>query len=141
MAKIEKVKADDRLIEIIKADEKLDDAQRFEYITLAQSFIEDFKGNMMLTSIELDAKYSFGIDVWQEFLSHPPIKKYINSFVNEMIAKNTDTALATGVGVRDAIGVKRAMSEATQESRNENFVVFRLPDKNEDEYQLSGEIS
>lgn len=137
---MKKVKTEDRLVELVRSDSKLEDAIRFEYITLAQSFVEDFRGNLMLTSIDLNEKYPFGIDVWQEFLSHPPVKKYTSSFVNEIITRNTETALATGVGVRDAIGVKKAMNDAGNESKNENFIVFRLPDK-EDSYELSGEVA
>lgn len=133
-------KTEDKLVELVRRDEKLDDAMRFEYITLAQAFVEDFRANLMLTSIDLNEKYPFGIDVWQEFLNHPPVKKYVSSFVNEIISRNTDTALATGVGVRDAIGVKKAMNDSGNEAKNENFIIFRLPEK-DDEYQLTGEIT
>jgi len=139
LAKTE-LKREDKLVELIRTDSKLQVDQRFEYIILAQNFAEDFRNNMMLSSIDLDAKYKFGMDVWQEFLSYPAVSKYITSFRNELINRNTDMALATGEGVRDAIGVKKAMKEEGGEVKNSNFVVFRLPDK-EDEYQLTGQVT
>lgn len=137
---VKKLKQEDKLVEIVKNDEKLDPSTRFEYITLAKAFVEDFKSNLMLTSIDLNDKYPFGIDVWQEFLGHPPIKKYNEAFVNEIISRNTDAALASGEGVRDAVAVKKALNDVGKEAKNENFIVFRLPDK-ENEYQLTGEIT
>lgn len=130
---------EDKLVEIVKADEKLTPSLRFEYITLAKSFVEDFRANLMLTSIDLNDKYPFGIDVWQEFLAYPAIKKYNEAFVDEIISRNTDAALASGEGVRDAVAVKKALNDKGREAVNANFIVFRLPDK-EDDYNLSGEI-
>ena len=134
------VKQEDKLVEIVKNDVKLEHSVRFEYITLAKSFVEDFKNNLMLTSIDLNDKYPFGIDVWKEFLNYPAVKKYNEAFVDEIISRNTDASLISGEGIRDAVAVKKVLSDKGKEAKNENFIVFRLPDK-EQEYELNGDIT
>ena len=133
---------EEKLIEIIKSDMKLTFEVRLEFINLANSFLEDFKDNLGLTSIELNEKYGFGLDAWQVFLNHPPISKYIKSFVNELANKRAHEALATGKGTRDAIGVIKELERYSETLSNDRFVVFRLPDKNkeEDTYEYSGEV-
>lgn len=135
-----KVNAEEqRLIQIIKQDPKIGPDIRMEYITLAKEFLTDFKANLMLTSIELDDKYGFGIDVWKDFLLQPSIRKYNEGFLSEMVGRQVDQALAKGEGTRDAIGVKRELDRQSGATSNEMFVVFRLPDK-EQVYDPSGEL-
>ena len=139
----EKRRQEDKLVELVRQDTTLEMDNRFEFITLAQTYVDDFKENLTKSSIELHDKYrelDAGIDTWQEFLAHPPVKKYINGFVNEMINSSARSSLAKGEGVRDAISVKKAMEGEGTQGKNENFIVFRLPDK-ENEYQLTGEIA
>lgn len=133
-------KIENRLIDIIKTDTKLDMDVRTEYLTLARSFIADFNHNMLLSSLELDDKYSFGIDAWSSFLNHPSIKKYVDGFVNELIARSADKSLVTGEKVRDSIGVKAHMEKVADRGTNFNFVVFRLPEKKEEIYEYDGDI-
>ncbi len=127
-----------RLIQLIKQDAKIGPDIRMEYLTLAKEFLTDFKANIMLTSIELDEKYGFGIDVWKDFLLQPTIRKYNESFLSEMVGRTVDQALAKGEGTRDAIGVKRELDRQSGAMTNEMFVVFRLPDK--EKYDPTGEL-
>lgn len=131
-------KEDQRLIQVIKQDPKIGPDIRLEYLTLAKDFLTDFKANLMLTSIELDEKYGFGIDVWKDFLNQPSIRKYNESFLSEMVGRTVDQALAKGEGTRDAIGVKRELDRQSGATTNEMFVVFRMPEK--EKYDPSGEL-
>lgn len=124
-----KKKKDDGLLKLIQQDQSLEDELKMEFMTLANSYTDDFRANLFRTSIELDDLYPFGIHTWSTFLNHPPIKKFIQGFVNELISKSADTALAGGDGVRDAINVRREIDKQTEDYSGENFVVFRLPDK------------
>lgn len=136
---VKKTVKDDRLIQIIKDDSKLAEDIRIEFLVLARSYLTEFKDNLSQTSLELDAKYGFGADTWRDFLQYPSIKKYIDGFMNELIAKNVDQALISGNGTRDAIGVKREMARTSDDHTNEMFVIFRMPDK-EEIYETTGEI-
>jgi len=136
------MKKDEKLITIIKNDPKIEPEVMHEYLTLAQYFNEDFKNNILLTSIELDEKYGLGVDTWQGFLKHPPIKKYISSFVNEIVGQKAQESLATGRGTRDAVGVLKELERYSDVQSNDRFVVFRLPDKVKDEvYEFNGKIT
>jgi hypothetical protein len=136
-----KKQVDDRLMSLIKDDTKLTHEVKMEYITLSRYFVSEFKSNIMLTSIELDEKYGFGIDVWKDFLANPVVKRYVDTFVKEIISKNTDNALSTGVGVRDAIGVKKELDRYSDANTNENFVVFMMPQKEEEVYVYDSEVA
>lgn len=135
---IEPTIKENKMVELIKNDPKLDVDTKREYKTLAEFFVLDFGNNLNKTSIELDDLTQYGIDTWKEFLVYPPIRKYIESFIHEKINKNVDQALASGQGSRDAIGVKKAMDTMNNATNNEYFVVFRLPDK--EDYEPSGEF-
>lgn len=136
------MKKDDKLITIIKNDSKIEPELMYEYLTLANRFSEDFKSNILLTSIELDEKYGLGVDTWQGFLKHPPIKKYIGSFVNEIVGKKANEALASGKGTRDAVGVIKELERYSDMHSNDKFIVFRLPDKIKDEvYDFTGKLT
>lgn len=137
---MEKVKKENKMLTIIQEDPKLDALAKMEYLTLARHYIEDFKENIKKTSIELDEVTDYGIDTWKEFLNYAPIRKYIDSFVHEQINKNVDQSLASGQGARDAIGIKKAMDTMNNATNNEFFVIFRLPDKDDDSYELSGQL-
>lgn len=127
------------LVEVIREDTKLDQETKMEYLTLAQSFAESFKENITKTSIELDESYPFGMDLWQKFINYAPVKRYIESFRNELISQSVNTAMITGQRSKDAIVVKKEMERENASNTFENFVVFRLPDKEKD-YEFSGDI-
>lgn len=136
MAKSDKLKIHG-LVQTVMVDQGLTETKRMEFISLAESFAEDFKDNMYLTSIELNDRYPFGMDLWQKFLKHPSVNKYIDSYKNEQIRKNIDVALKDGD--KNAIQIKKELERDSGKTTFENFVVFRLPDKEED-YDFSTEI-
>lgn len=128
------VTKDDKLVSMIRDDTKLSNEVRIEYISLANTFTEEFSKNITLTSIELHDKYGYGIDTWNEFLNYPMVRKYVQGFVKEIISKKADASLITGEGTRDAIGVKKAMDKDTSDLESERFIVFLLPKKVEEVY-------
>lgn len=132
-------KKNDRLKTIIHTDPKLSEEMRLEFLTLANKFMEQFSDNLMMTSIELDNLYGFGADTWKDFKMYPPIKKYLDGFVKEMINNNADASLMSGEGARDAISIKKQMASESGDSTYENFVVFRMPEK-EERYVPTGDI-
>jgi hypothetical protein len=79
------------------------------------------------------------MDTWQAFLRYPPITKYINSYRNELITKGVNEAMISGNKAKDAISVKKELEKDNADNTFENFVIFRLPDK-EDNYELTGDI-
>lgn len=127
------------LVEVIREDTKLDQDLKMEYLSLAQSFAENFKENIVKTSIELDEVYPFGMDIWQKFLNYAPVKRYIETFRNELISQSVNVSIMTGTRSKDALAVKRELERENSDNTFENFVVFRLPDK-ENEYELTGDI-
>jgi hypothetical protein len=122
------------LSELIRNDVKTPANKKMEYMSLADSFMTDFSKNIMLTSIELDDKYPFGMDVWQEFLSYPIVKKYTEQFRKEIVRKNVEKGMA--IGDKDALQIKRELDKEAGATGYENFVVFMLPPKS-NEYDLS----
>lgn len=125
---------DGALAELIKQDTKTPPSKKMEYMSLADSFMQDFSKNIMLTSIELDEKYQFGMDVWQEFLSYPIVKKYTEQFRKEIVRKNVEKGMA--IGDKDALQIKRELDKEAGATGYENFIVFMLPPKS-NEYDLS----
>lgn len=130
---------ENKMVTMITEDKKLPDPVKMEYIILANDFMEDFKENMLMTSIELNDRYPYGMDTWQSFLRYPAVSKYIESFRVEIAEKQANEMINTGVRAKDAIAVKQNIANNAGTGNNQNFIVFRLPDK-ENEYELSGEI-
>lgn len=124
--KVEKVK-ESKLLELIKADSKLESEQKMMYLSYANLYLEDFAINIGLTSIELDEKYPSSIDEWKEFLEYPVVRQYIQSFKDERISKVADAGLMKGE--KDAIGIKKVMQQNGPAINNSNIVLIRVPEK------------
>ena len=124
--KAEKVK-ESRLLELIRADSKLESEQKMMYLSYANLYLEDFAINIGLTSIELDEKYPASIDEWKEFLEYPVVRQYIQSFKDERISKVADAGLMKGE--KDAIGIKKVMQQNGPAINNSNIVLIRVPEK------------
>lgn len=124
--KAEKVK-ESKLLELIKADSKLESEQKMMYLSYANLYLEDFAINIGLTSIELDEKYPSSIDEWKEFLEYPVVRQYIQSFKDERISKVADAGLMKGE--KDAIGIKKVMQQNGPAINNSNIVLIRVPEK------------
>lgn len=128
------------LLELIRDDVKLTPDIKMEYITLAQSYSDNFRENLNKTSMELDESFSYGIDTWKQFLNYPPVKSYIEAFRRELISQSVNEAMITGNKAKDAISIKKEIERENASNTFENFVVFRLPDKEEVEYEYSGQF-
>lgn len=124
--KAEKVK-ESKLLELIRADSKLESEQKMMYLSYANLYLEDFAINIGLTSIELDEKYPASIDEWKEFLEYPVVRQYIQSFKDERISKVADAGLMKGE--KDAIGIKKVMQQNGPAINNSNIVLIRVPEK------------
>lgn len=124
--KAEKVK-ESKLLELIKADSKLESEQKMMYLSYANLYLEDFAANIGLTSIELNEKHPASIDDWKEFLEYPVVRQYIQSFKDERISKVADAGLMKGE--KDAIGIKKVMQQNGPAINNSNIVLIRVPEK------------
>lgn len=124
--KAEKVK-ESKLLELIKADSKLESEQKMMYLSYANLYLEDFAVNIGLTSIELNEKHPASIDEWKEFLEYPVVRQYIQSFKDERISKVADAGLMKGE--KDAIGIKKVMQQNGPAINNSNIVLIRVPEK------------
>lgn len=124
--KAEKVK-ESKLLELIRADSKLESEQKMMYLSYANLYLEDFAVNIGLTSIELNEKHPASIDEWKEFLEYPVVRQYIQSFKDERISKVADAGLMKGE--KDAIGIKKVMQQNGPAINNSNIVLIRVPEK------------
>ncbi len=120
------------LILAIQGDSKLTKQEKNEFLSLANIYSADFTRNLNKSSMELSDESGLDLDTWKKFLSHPPIKRIIESYVNEKIKKKADSALLDGTGTRDAINVRKAMLEMESNENNMKFILLRIPDKVED---------
>ena len=126
-----------KLVDIVKRDKSLTEEDRMEFMSLAEMFIEDFSENMYKTSIQLNDEHPFGMDVWQRFIMHPSVRKYIDGFKHEEITQRVDAALSKGD--KNAIQIKKELERMGGTSDFHNFVIFRLPEKT-DMYEYSSEL-
>ena len=124
---VELTKKESKLLTFIREDPKLDEELKQEYVGMARLFLEDLKANLGRTSIELDAIYGNGMDIWMEFLNYPVIKKYLQGIKDEQLQVQIDTGLM--LGEKDAISLKKVMDEKGQHNNNANIIMIRLPEK------------
>lgn len=125
-----KEKKEHKLLTIIKNDKNLDSDIRMEYLSLARFFIQDFKGNLSKSSIDLDNEYgTMSPDTWQEFLKHSSIKKYLRGFKDELLEQKTDQLLGDTDKATVAVRVKQMLDKKNSKGDNANIVVMRLPQK------------
>lgn len=123
---------DNKLIESLKKDEKLNEDReyRMHIISMATMFLEDFSDNIYKTSIEMNLKIPyFSVDAWKDFLNYPIVRKYIKSFRDEKIDMVADQGLAEGD--KGAVSIKRAIQANGPQVNNSNIVLIRLPEKKE----------
>lgn len=123
---------DTSIVTAIQNDKKLSQEQKLEFISLANIYSQDFTKNLAKSSTQLSDETGIELDTWRSFLTYPPIKRIIESFITEQIKKKADTALLAGEGTRDAINVRKAMLDAEGGEDNTHFIIIRLPDRKED---------
>ena len=115
------------LIDMIKADTKLDEEQRMSYISLANLYLEKFDEYINKTSIDINKDIPLGVDTWRDFLNYPVVRKYIQSFRDEQIMQVADTGLMKGD--KNAIGIKKVMQDNGPAINNSNLILIRIPEK------------
>jgi hypothetical protein len=118
---------ENKLIQLLKKDEKLDREQRMAYISMANLFLEKFDVYMNMTSIEMNKEIPLGIDTWRDFLNYPVVRQYIQSFRDELITKMADKGLMEGD--KNAVSIKKVMQDKGPIINNSNIVLIRLPEK------------
>ena len=118
---------ENKLIQLLKKDEKLDREQRMAYISMANLFLEKFDVYMNMTSIEMNKEIPLGIDTWRDFLNYPVVRQYIQSFRDEQITKMADKGLMEGD--KNAVSIKKVMQDKGPIINNSNIVLIRLPEK------------
>jgi hypothetical protein len=120
------------LLLIIQEDTKLSPSEKVEFLSLANLYMLNFNDNLRKGSIDLSDETEVDVATWRKFLSYPPIKRFIDSFINEKIRKRADGALLEGHGTRDAINVRKAMIDAESSEDNTRFIIMRLPERRDD---------
>lgn len=122
-------KVDNKLLTLLKNDEKLDKDTKMSYISIANVFLENFSKNLDKTSIELNEEIPIGIDTWRDFLNYPIVRQYIQGFRDEQINSVADKGLREGD--KNAVSIKKVMQEAGPAVNNSHIIMIRLPEKME----------
>lgn len=102
------------------------------FLSLAKMFDEDLRGNLKMTSFELDSKYSTGNHrSWLEFKQYAPVHKYIAQYLDEeqlsMARRAIDDSVITKV--RDAVNIQNQIEDKQVKEQNTNIIVFFMPQK------------
>ena len=126
-AKTPKKEVENRLVELLKKDTKLDREQKMTFVSMANLFLENFAENINKTSLEMNKDIPLGIDIWRDFLNYPVIRQYIQSFRDEQITKMADKGLMQGD--KNAVSIKKVMQDNGPIVNNSNIVLIRLPEK------------
>ena len=111
--------------------EKENEQLKMQFLAMANLFERDFLKNISRDSIELSEKYpEIKPQEWLTFLTYPPIKKFIDSFLNEKAEKQALKALGEGqMKAADALKVKADIDAKKDRVDNSNIVVWFLPQK------------
>ena len=126
-AKTPNKEVENRLVELLKKDTKLDREQKMTFVSMANLFLENFAENINKTSLEMNKDIPLGIDIWRDFLNYPVIRQYIQSFRDEQITKMADKGLMQGD--KNAVSIKKVMQDNGPIVNNSNIVLIRLPEK------------
>lgn len=122
-----------KLQQILSEDKQLiAEPKRFQtYLVLAKAFESDLAANIMLTSFELDDKYStFDPHTWTEFKSFEPVRRYIKAFTDELqYTEATRTIAQSGNRAADALKVASKIDESRDSDKNTDIIVFLIPQR------------
>ena len=112
-------------------NEKVNLSLKMKFLAMATLFEEDFLKNITRDSIELSEKYlDIKPEEWLTFLTYPPIKKFIDGFLNEKAEKQAMKALGEGqMKASDALKIKADIDSKKERVDNSNIVVWFLPQK------------
>ena len=111
--------------------EKENEQIKMQFIAMANLFEQEFLKNISRDSIELSEKYpEIKPEEWLSFLTYPPIKKFIDGFLNEKAEKQALKALGEGqMKPSDALKIKADIDSKKERVDNSNIVVWFLPQK------------
>ena len=126
-AKTPNKEVENRLVELLKKDTKLDREQKMTFVSMANLFLENFAENINKTSLDMNKDIPLGIDIWRDFLNYPVVRQYIQSFRDEQITKMADKGLMEGD--KNAVSIKKVMQDSGPIVNNSNIVLIRLPEK------------
>lgn len=124
-----------QLNSIINSDAELGEREnqsvKMQFLAMASLFEQEFLKNITRDSIELSEKHpEIKPEEWLSFLTYPPIKKFIDGFLNEKAEKQAMKALGEGqMKPSDALKVKADIDAKKDRLDNSNIVVFFLPQK------------
>jgi hypothetical protein len=112
-------------------NEKENSQLKMKFLAMATLFESEFLNNIKRDSLELAEKYSdIKPEEWLTFLTYPPIKKFIDGFLNEKAEKQAMKALGESqMKASDALKVKADIDSKKDKLDNSNIVVFFLPQK------------
>jgi len=120
-------------ITVIRNDTKITREQRMEFESIAKHFEADLGENLTMSGLQLYMKYKeIPFESWKAFLTYPSIKRLIKEMVTEGLTKQAEADLTKGVGVRDALALRKAMKEENVVESNLRYIVTRLPEKKDD---------
>ncbi|NCC68206.1 MAG: hypothetical protein EOM14_08450 [Clostridia bacterium] len=108
-----------------------DDERKAQFLSYATLYDTDLMANLRLTSVELDNKYVTGDPAsWLEFLRHPIVKRYVDSYLEETAEKKAALVLSEDAGKpRDALSIQKSIQDKRKGDDNSNIVVFFMPQK------------
>jgi hypothetical protein len=116
----------------IELNEKENSELKMKFLAMTTLYEMDFLKNITRDSIELSEKYpEIKPEEWLTFLTYPPIKKFIDGFLNEKAEKQALKALGEGqMKAGDALKIKADIDSKKERLDNSNIVVWFLPQKN-----------
>jgi hypothetical protein len=124
-----------QLNSIINSDAELGEREnqevKMQFLAMANLFEREFLKNITRDSIELSEKHpEIKPEEWLSFLTYPPIKKFIDGFLNEKAEKQAMKSLGESqMKPSDALKVKADIDSRKDRLDNSNIVVFFLPQK------------
>jgi len=129
MAKDVQIK-ENELLSLLKKDTNLlkNLERQMLYISFANMYIMDFKENLGNFTLELDDKYhTSDPDGWRKFLAYPPVKAYIDEFLDEIMDKQSTAALAaTPENQGVALATKKLLASKNTKTDNSQIMVWRI---------------
>lgn len=123
-----------KLQQILSSDKQLTaDNHKFQlYLTLAKMYEGDLANNIMLSSFDLDKKYStHDPHTWTEFKEFTPVRNYIRSFTDEMhYTEAVRTINQQGNRTADALKIAEKIEASRESEKNTDVIVFLIPQRN-----------
>lgn len=125
------------LVKIIEDSTSIDVSEKLLYIEMAKDFDSDFENHLFATSLSLNKKFPYGLDVWQVFLTNPQISHYIGAFTQEILEKQADLNIKDGNNVRDAAHIKKQLAGKSKGQDNFGFIIMYINEEEERNYEAA----